>query len=59
MATNYTRASLCRCEADLICTAELISPAVMAMLIREGSGIVCLCIKPDKAHNSTCGRWSR
>jgi 3,4-dihydroxy 2-butanone 4-phosphate synthase len=36
-------------EADLICAAELISPAVMAMLIREGSGIVCLCIKPDKA----------
>ena len=36
-------------EADLICAAELITPAVMAMLIREGSGIVCLCIKPDKA----------
>jgi len=36
-------------EADLICAAELVSPAVMAMLIREGSGIVCLCIKPDKA----------
>jgi len=36
-------------EADLICAAELVSPAVMAMLIREGSGIVCLCIKPDQA----------
>ncbi|NPC58042.1 3,4-dihydroxy-2-butanone-4-phosphate synthase [Caenimonas soli] len=36
-------------EADLICAAELVTPAVMAMLIREGSGIVCLCIKPDKA----------
>jgi 3,4-dihydroxy 2-butanone 4-phosphate synthase len=36
-------------EADLICAAELVSPSVMAMLIREGSGIVCLCIKPDKA----------
>jgi 3,4-dihydroxy 2-butanone 4-phosphate synthase len=36
-------------EADLICAAELITPAVMAMLIRECSGIVCLCIKPDKA----------
>ena len=36
-------------EADLICAAELITPAVMAMMIREGSGIVCLCIKPDKA----------
>ncbi len=37
-------------EADLICAAELVSPAVMAMMIREGSGIVCLCIKPDQAH---------
>jgi 3,4-dihydroxy 2-butanone 4-phosphate synthase len=36
-------------EADLVCAAELVSPAIMAMLIREGSGIVCLCIKPDKA----------
>jgi len=36
-------------EADLICAAELVTPAVMAMMIREGSGIVCLCIKPDKA----------
>jgi 3,4-dihydroxy 2-butanone 4-phosphate synthase len=37
-------------EADLVCAAELVSPAVMAMMIREGSGIVCLCIKPEKAH---------
>jgi len=36
-------------EADLICAAELIGTAVMAMMIREGSGIVCLCIKPDQA----------
>lgn len=36
-------------EADLICAAELVTPAVMAMLIREGSGIVCLCIEPGKA----------
>lgn len=36
-------------EADIICAAERITPAVMAMMIREGSGIVCLCIKPDKA----------
>ncbi|GAB2597502.1 3,4-dihydroxy-2-butanone-4-phosphate synthase [Ramlibacter solisilvae] len=36
-------------EADLICAAERITPAVMAMMIREGSGIVCLCIPPDKA----------
>jgi 3,4-dihydroxy 2-butanone 4-phosphate synthase len=36
-------------EADLVCAAQLITPAVMAMMIREGSGIVCLCIKPDKA----------
>lgn len=36
-------------EADLICSAELVTEAVMALMIREGSGIVCLCIKPDKA----------
>jgi 3,4-dihydroxy 2-butanone 4-phosphate synthase len=36
-------------EADLVCAAQLITPAVMALMIREGSGIVCLCIKPDKA----------
>src|SRR5688572_300644 len=36
-------------EADLIVAAERITPASMAMLIREGSGIVCLCIRPDKA----------
>jgi 3,4-dihydroxy 2-butanone 4-phosphate synthase len=36
-------------EADIICAAERITPAVMAMMIHEGSGIVCLCIKPDKA----------
>jgi 3,4-dihydroxy 2-butanone 4-phosphate synthase len=36
-------------EADIICAAERITPNVMAMMIREGSGIVCLCIKPDKA----------
>src|SRR5690349_10803691 len=31
-------------EADIVCAAERITPAVMAMMIREGSGIVCLCI---------------
>ncbi|MBP9893246.1 MAG: 3,4-dihydroxy-2-butanone-4-phosphate synthase [Planctomycetes bacterium] len=36
-------------EADLICAAQFITPAVMAMMIRDGSGIVCLCIQPDKA----------
>ena len=36
-------------EADLVCAADLVSPAVMALMIREGSGIVCLCIKPDRA----------
>ena len=36
-------------EADLVCAAELVTPEVMAMLIRDGSGIVCLCILPDKA----------
>jgi 3,4-dihydroxy 2-butanone 4-phosphate synthase len=37
-------------EADIICAAERITPAVMATMIREGSGIVCLCIRPDKAN---------
>jgi 3,4-dihydroxy 2-butanone 4-phosphate synthase len=36
-------------EADLVCAAELVTPEVMAMLIREGSGIVCLCLLPGKA----------
>jgi 3,4-dihydroxy 2-butanone 4-phosphate synthase len=36
-------------EADLICAADLVTPATMAMMIREGSGIVCLCITPQKA----------
>lgn len=36
-------------EADLICAAERIAPETMAQMIRDGSGIVCLCITPDKA----------
>ncbi len=36
-------------EADLIVAADRITPATMAMLIREGSGIVCLCIRPGQA----------
>jgi len=36
-------------EADLIGAADRIRPEVMAMLIREGSGIVCLCIRPERA----------
>jgi len=35
-------------EADLIVAAERITPDTMALLIREGSGIVCLCL-PDEA----------
>jgi 3,4-dihydroxy 2-butanone 4-phosphate synthase len=34
-------------EADLIVAAEKISPATMALLIRECSGIVCLCLPPE------------
>jgi 3,4-dihydroxy 2-butanone 4-phosphate synthase len=33
-------------EADLILAAECITPATMALLIRECSGIVCLCLTP-------------
>lgn len=36
-------------EADLIVAADRIRPETMAMLIREGSGIVCLCIRPERA----------
>ena len=35
-------------EGDLIFPAETITPAQMAMLIRYGSGIVCLCIEDDR-----------
>src|ERR1700681_904108 len=34
-------------EADLIVAAEKISPATMALLIRECSGIVCLCLTEE------------
>jgi 3,4-dihydroxy 2-butanone 4-phosphate synthase len=36
-------------EADLIVAADRITPQAMAMLIREGSGIVCLCMRPERA----------
>lgn len=34
-------------EADLIVAAEKITPTTMAMLIRECSGIVCLCLSDE------------
>ena len=36
-------------EADIVCAADLITAETMALLIRDGSGIVCLCLTPDKA----------
>lgn len=36
-------------EADLICAAERITEATMALMIREGSGIVCLCLPAGHA----------
>lgn len=36
-------------EADLIVAADRITPETMALLIREGSGIVCLCIRAERA----------
>ena len=36
-------------EADLIVAADRLTQASMAMLIRECSGIVCLCLTADKA----------
>lgn len=36
-------------EADLVCAAANMTVQTMAMMIREGSGIVCLCITADHA----------
>ena len=36
-------------EADLIVAAESLSVAAMATMIRDGSGIVCLCLTPEHA----------
>ena len=36
-------------EGDMIFSAEKLTNEQMALLIREGSGIVCLCLKPEKA----------
>ena len=36
-------------EGDLIYAAETITPQQMALLIRECSGIVCLCVTDEKA----------
>ncbi|MDN0075714.1 3,4-dihydroxy-2-butanone-4-phosphate synthase [Crenobacter sp. SG2303] len=36
-------------EGDLIVAAERLTPAMMAQLIRDGSGIVCLCLTPEHA----------
>ncbi|SOY76454.1 3,4-dihydroxy-2-butanone-4-phosphate synthase [Cupriavidus phytorum] len=38
-------------EADLILAAERLTQANMAMMIRECSGIVCLCLPADKVHS--------
>ncbi|KAB0669800.1 3,4-dihydroxy-2-butanone-4-phosphate synthase [Oryzomonas sagensis] len=35
-------------EGDLIFAAESLTPAQMALMIRECSGIVCLCLTPEK-----------
>ena len=36
-------------EGDMIFSAENLTEKQMALLIREGSGIVCLCLTPEKA----------
>lgn len=36
-------------EADIVAAAENISLETMALMIREGSGIVCLCLTEEKA----------
>jgi len=35
-------------EGDLVFSAESLTPAQMALMIRECSGIVCLCLPPEK-----------
>lgn len=37
-------------EGDMIFAAESLTVEQMAVLIREGSGIVCLCLPPEKVH---------
>lgn len=44
-------------EADLIIAADRLTHAGMAMLIRECSGIVCLCLTAEKAACWACARW--
>jgi 3,4-dihydroxy 2-butanone 4-phosphate synthase len=36
-------------EGDIIIPADRITVSLMALMIREGSGIVCLCIDPERA----------
>jgi len=36
-------------EGDLIIAAEMINEEIMAMMIRDCSGIVCLCVEDDLA----------
>ena len=43
-------------EADLIAAAETLSHDVMARLIRDCSGIVCLCLD-DRLHDATLHAW--
>lgn len=37
-------------EADIVAAAESISTETMALMIREGSGIVCLCLTDEKVN---------
>lgn len=36
-------------EGDIICAAETLTTEQMALMIREGSGIVCLCLTDEQA----------
>lgn len=38
-------------EADIVAAAENLSLETMALMIREGSGIVCLCLTDEKAND--------
>lgn len=44
-------------EGDIIYSAEKMTVKDMALMIRECSGIVCLCLTPENATRSDCIRW--
>lgn len=44
-------------EADLIVAAETLTVETMARMIRDGSGIVCLCLTEELADHLELPQW--